>query len=367
MVLVLPILTTLSCLALVISLSNLLVMRSLSQNPATEDLKFSTNHDVAILIPMRNEEFNAASVIESALASRGLSNVELLALNDNSTDSTRDILEGYAWRIKVLQGDKLPQGWLGKPYACLQLAQNSSQEYLVFLDADVRLSPSAISSAIDLMQSLEWDFISPYPAQHGKTLLMKLIQPLLQWSWLTSVPLRLAESGKWPSMIIANGQFFIVKRSAYFAIAGHEAVKDEVLEDLALARKLTEYGFKGGVAEASKVANCTMYESNSQLISGYTKSLWKAFGGPLGSLFTIALLILTQVLPSILLLAGVATAALPFALVALTHLVAATRSKSPIYNILFHPISALILIYLICESYRRKSLGQLEWRGRRVI
>ena len=168
-------------------------------------------------------------------------------------------------------------------------------------------------------------------------------------------------------MIIANGQFFIVKRSAYFAIAGHEAVKDEVLEDLALARKLTEYGFKGGVAEASKVANCTMYESNSQLISGYTKSLWKAFGGPLGSLFTIALLILTQVLPSILLLAGVATAALPFALVALTHLVAATRSKSPIYNILFHPISALILIYLICESYRRKSLGQLEWRGRRVI
>ena len=77
MVLVLPILTALSCIALLISLSNLLVMRSLSQNPATEDLKDPKNFDVAILIPMRNEAFNAASVIESALASRGLSSVEI--------------------------------------------------------------------------------------------------------------------------------------------------------------------------------------------------------------------------------------------------------------------------------------------------
>jgi hypothetical protein len=216
------------------------------------------------------------------------------------------------------------------------------------------------------MESLGWDFISPYPREHGRTVMMKLVQPLLQWSWLASVPLRIAESGRQESMVIANGQFFIVKRSAYEEISGHSSVKSEILDDLSLARTLTRAGFKGGVAEGSEVVECTMYQTNSEMIAGYTKSLWKAFGGALGTTVTLLLLTATQILPVVLLAFGVKVAVIPLALISLTHLLAALRVKANPINTIAHPVAAALLIALIVESYRRRSRGQLQWRGRTV-
>ena len=356
----LSILVTLSCIALILAISNYFLVRVVTPtNTLISD-------SVAVLIPMRNEEINAQDVIQSCLSSTGLADFRVRVLDDASTDGTPLAINSFGTRIESLQGRSLENGWLGKPFACSQLSTASKEDYLVFVDADVRLSPQAISSSIALMQQLDWDFLSPYPAEEGETFFMKLVQPLLQWSWLTSVPLRFAESGKRASMVIANGQFFIVKRSAYEAINGHNSVKDEILEDLMIARLLSKRGYKGGVADASAVARCRMYESNNELIRGYTKSLWKAFGGPIGTLFTVALLIATQILPLLLILAGYQIALLPFAAVALTHLLAAWRTRSPLINTITHPLAALSLIALIAESYRRHSLGTLEWRGRKV-
>jgi len=356
----LSILITLSCIALILAISNYFLVRVVAPtNTLISD-------SVAILIPMRNEEINAQDVIQSCLSSTGLADFRVRVLDDASTDGTPLAINSFGSRIESLQGRPLENGWFGKPFACSQLSDVSKEDYLVFVDADVRLSPQAISSSIALMQQLDWDFLSPYPAEEGDTFFMKLVQPLLQWSWLTSVPLRFAESGKRASMIIANGQFFIVKRSAYEAINGHNSVKNEILEDLMIARLLSKSGYKGGVADASAVARCRMYASNNELIRGYTKSLWKAFGGPIGTLFTVALLIATQILPLLLILAGYQIALLPFAAVALTHLLAARRTRSPLLNTITHPLAALSLIALIAESYRRRSLGTLEWRGRKV-
>jgi cellulose synthase/poly-beta-1,6-N-acetylglucosamine synthase-like glycosyltransferase len=354
------ILIALSCIELVISLSNYFFVRVITP----QDTLISRS--IAILIPMRNEEKNAHEVIQSSLSSTGLTDFRIRVLDDASADETPFILTSFGARIETITGHPLENGWLGKPFACSQLAAASKEEYLVFIDADVRLSPQAISASISAMEKLGWDFLSPYPAEEGNSLLMKLVQPLLQWSWLTSVPLRFAESGRRASMIIANGQFFIVKRSAYEAINGHSAVRNEILEDLSIARLLAKSGYKGGVAEASAVARCRMYESNEELIAGYTKSLWKAFGGPIGTLFTIALLLATQILPILLIVAGYPLAIIPFAVAALTHLLAARRTRSPLTNTITHPIAVLALISLIAESYRRRSLGTLEWRGRRV-
>jgi len=356
----LSILITLSCIALILAISNYFLVRVVTP---TNTL---ISHSVAVLIPMRNEEINAQDVIQSCLSSTGLADFRVRVLDDASTDGTPLAINSFDSRIESLQGRPLEKGWLGKPFACSQLSDVSKEDYLVFVDADVRLSPQAISSSIVLMHQLNWDFLSPYPAEEGDTFFMKLVQPLLQWSWLTSVPLRFAESGKRASMVIANGQFFIVKRSAYEAINGHNSVKDEILEDLMIARLLSKRGYKGGVADASAVARCRMYESNNELIRGYTKSLWKAFGGPIGTLFTVALLIATQILPLLLILAGYQIALLPFAAVALTHLLAARRTRSPLISTITHPLAALSLIALIAESYRRHSLGTLEWRGRKV-
>jgi cellulose synthase/poly-beta-1,6-N-acetylglucosamine synthase-like glycosyltransferase len=350
----------LSALSLALSALNFFKVRRISTSMTV------ISESVVILIPMRNEESNVDGVLTAALASIGLEDFKVFALDDSSTDQTSKLLNQHKEEITILQGKELASGWLGKPFACHQLSQASVADYLVFIDADVRLEPSAVSSAIAAMKAHQWDFLSPYPKQLGQTFLMKLIQPLLQWSWLTSVPLRFAERGLVNSMIVANGQFFIVRRAAYEAIAGHESVKAEVLEDLSLARTLNVQGYSGAVAEASSVATCAMYETNKQLIDGYTKSLWKAFGSPVGTVFTVALLLLTQVAPITLFFCGYTAAIAPFLAVAMTHLLASRRTRSSVLNVFAHPIAALALIALICESWRRKSRGQLVWRGRRV-
>jgi cellulose synthase/poly-beta-1,6-N-acetylglucosamine synthase-like glycosyltransferase len=351
---------SLSTFSLALSLINYFSMRVVkSTNSEIEE-------SVSILIPMRNEEENVDELMLTLSQLSGLKNFEIKVLDDRSDDQTREKLERYQGLIKVLDGTELPSDWLGKPFACSQLARECQAEFFVFLDADVRLSPTAISSAISEMKRLNWDFISPYPAQKCSTLLMNLIQPLLQWSWFASVPLRFAESGKISSMVIANGQFFLVRQHAYVSVGGHQSVKSEVLEDLSLARTLSRAGFRGGVAEASSVAECTMYKTNVQMVRGYTKSLWRAFGGISGTLLTTLLLCATQLLPIILLGLGNTLALIPLFAVSATHLLAAIRTRSRPINALLHPAAAGILIGLIVDSYWRKARGTLEWRGRRV-
>ena len=342
----------LSLIASGLTLFNSLTMRVVKNQPA-EILE-----SVDVLIPMRNEERNAAQVLDSVQGSTGLKNWSLIALDDNSTDNTGSIIENKG--VHKISGRSLPQGWLGKNFACQQLSLAGIGEFIVFLDADVRLSTHAIASSIAKMKSLNWDFISPYPKQVTGSLAENLIQPLLQWSWLASVPLRIAEFFPNRPMTIANGQFFIVKRSAYEAIGRHEGIKAEVLDDIELARSLIAKKFKGGLAEGSKVARCRMYQSGSELIEGYTKSLWKAFGGYLGTIAAVGLLIGTGVLPLLAFNSA-------YLLIVLSRIFSALKTRSnPIYSIL-HPISILFLTYLIALSLIRKNRGTLSWRGRRVI
>ena len=340
-----------------LSILNALTMRVVKAK------EFEDIHEkVSVLIPMRNEEINVAEVIACVQASTGLSDWEFAVLDDFSTDSTFEKLSRL--HVKILKGRELPTGWLGKNWACWQLAQQSKGEYLVFLDADVRLHPTAIASSITKMNDYGWDFISPYPRQIARTFLEHLFQPLLQWSWLASVPLRLAERLRINSMTIANGQFMILKREAYFKIAGHETIRGEVLDDLRLARTLISHGYRGGVAEASEVSECRMYDNATDLVNGYTKSLWNAFGGSLGTIFSVVLLAITQILPFFLALSGYAVGWLAYAITALSHGIAAARTKSSPANIFLHPISASLLIILIAESIRRRRVGKLVWRER---
>jgi glycosyltransferase involved in cell wall biosynthesis len=339
-------------IALIITVVNVINMRVVGLKGVT-----TIGESVDVLIPMRDEEENVEGSLKSTLNSELLEASSVYALDDNSTDQTGKLISEF--KVNKLTGTQLPAGWLGKVWACHNLSKAGSGKYLVFLDADVRLHPYAIASAITRMNKFGWDFISPYPRQIAGSFLEKLIQPLLQWSWLASVPLRLAEKFPNRSMTIANGQFFIVKRSAYEEAGGHAAIPGEVLDDLELARLLISKGFKGGVADGSAVASCRMYKTNSQLIDGYTKSLWKAFGGQFGTIVAIILLFFTGISPYL----GIGA---PATFIFLSRFLAAIKTRSnPAYAFL-HPISIVILLYLIVLSSVRKSRGTLIWRGRTV-
>ena len=351
----------LCCAALVTAAVNALTMRVVRTSGAK-----NISETVAVLIPMRNEERNVSECVEAALASTALNHFSVTVLDDNSTDQTSKLLNDFGSKITVIKGASLPTGWMGKNFALSQLAAESSAEYLVFSDADVRLTPEAISSSIALMQKLEWDYISPYPRQIARTFAELLIQPLLQWSWMSSVVLRIAEKSQRPSTTIANGQLFIVKRSAYEEIDGHENIKNEVLDDMELARELVRHGFRGGIADASQVVSCRMYENGRELIEGYTKSLWRAFGGVSGTVLAILILTWTSLTPFYGAVTGSALALGGLIITILSRVVVALRTRSNALLALLHPLAIVFLFILIAISWMKKRNGNLQWRGRTI-
>ena len=322
---------------------------------------------ISVLVPLRNEEENAVAIVETLAAQENLSSVEFLVLNDNSTDKTYELVAttaGEDSRFKVFQGAPLPEGWLGKPWALEQLSKSASGEILVCIDADVRLSKDSIASAIGSMDKHSLDFFSPYPAQVARTFGERMIQPLLQWSWLSSVPLAIAKRSHNPSFAVANGQFFLVKTEALRSIGGYSTIKDEVLDDMQMARVLLRNRFKGTVGNGALIAQCHMYSSWGELRNGYAKSLWKGFGGVFGSIIAIALLAMTGIVPIIAAATGSPFGWLAFEAVFVSRVLSARITRANLFDSLLHPISAALLIYLIIYSWLMR--GRIQWKGRTV-
>ena len=339
-------LNVLPFILLTLSLLNFFTIKSLKSNGVYE------NYDFEILVPLRDEENNVVDLIRSLKTQGG----RILALNDNSTDRTRDLLKEFEPEITVLEGKELPTGWLGKNFACHQLAVNSNSKYLVFIDADVRLKVGAIKTSIAFLEKMDWDFISPYPKQKTSGILQFIIQPLLQWSWFATIPFFLAYRRPNRSMAVANGQFFIVKRDAYLVSGGHKQIKNEVLDDIELARALISKGHFGGPVDGSRISSCHMYQTDRELVSGYTKSLWRAFGSPIGTLVAI-LFSAAIVLPFLYFSFGAL-------LLICSRLLVAMKVKSNPISAFLHPIAMLALIVLIIISNILHKLGRLSWRGR---
>jgi cellulose synthase/poly-beta-1,6-N-acetylglucosamine synthase-like glycosyltransferase len=322
---------------------------------------------VTVLIPMRNEAENVPEFISALSAQMGAKNLKFIVINDGSTDKTAELLTaviGDDKRFSVIDSPAQRDGWLGKVSALQSGYEAASSDYLITLDADVRLEPNAIMRAITQLERLKLDFISPYPRQIALTFSEKLIQPLLHWSWMSTIVLRLAEKFPRRSTAVGNGQFFVVRKSALDAIGGFESVSAKILDDIELARSLISAGYRGVVTEGSGIASTRMYASFDEIRQGYGKSLWKAFGGPLGTLIAIAFIFITGIFPVLLIFNGYLTGWFIYLYIAFSREISAIRSRSnPLYAFL-HPLSSALLIYLIIYSWSKR--GTIQWKGRVV-
>jgi len=320
---------------------------------------------VAVVVPMRNEAENIEGVVATLSAQAGPFHFYLL--DDNSEDLTFDLLHRFTAgdsRFTVIKGAPLADGWIGKTWALQQLYEASNEEILVSIDADVRLTNDAINKSVTLLRTTQLDFLSPYPRQIALTFGERLIQPLLQWSWLTTVPLRFAEGSGQKSMAVANGQFFVVRRSALDSIGGYQSVRHAVIDDVFLARELISTGASGTVVNGSDIAETRMYASWSEIKAGYGKSLSKAFGSLAGAVFVSAFLIATSIAPLILGLLGNPYGWVGFAAIVGTRVLSAAKSRGNLLDSVLHPISIAALIYLIVYSYLVR--GTVTWKGRTV-
>jgi cellulose synthase/poly-beta-1,6-N-acetylglucosamine synthase-like glycosyltransferase len=322
---------------------------------------------VTLLLPVRNEEENIAECIATLKSQSGVENLKFIIINDQSTDKTAALLASAIAddaRFTVVETEGPRTGWLGKVSALQSGYEAAGAEFIVTLDADVRLSSGALCRAINQLSDLNLDFISPYPRQDAKTLAEKLIQPLLHWSWMSTIILRLAEKKLHPSTAVANGQFFIARKSALDAVGGFQSVQNQILDDIEIARSLIKSGFRGVVTEGAEIAHTRMYQNFSEIREGYGKSLHKAFGGKLGAVVATSFIAMTGILPVVFALRGSLIATITFLLIAFTRALSALRAKSNPFYALFHPISSALLIYLIAYSWRKR--GSIQWKGRTV-
>lgn len=320
-----------------------------------------TQASISVLMPARDE----AQRIGPALAAlRDLRGVEqILVLDDNSTDDTAALVRQAGLEV-LPSAQEPPAGWHGKPWACQRLAQAATGEVLVFIDADVVLAPDAALRAAAMLD--EVDLVCPYPRQVVTGPLQRLVQPLLQWSWLSFLPLRLAERSADPLLSAGNGQFLAVRAEAYRAVGGHEAVRDEVLEDIALVRALKSAGFTTAMADGTHIATCHMYADDRAMIDGYTKSLHDGFPPAV-----IALLNALYVVPAVVAIttsdARTRAAALSaYGMAVLGRVLVARRTCQPVADCLAHPASILTLTGIYARSVRAQRRGEITWRGRRL-
>ncbi|MFN2560135.1 MAG: glycosyltransferase family 2 protein [Jatrophihabitans sp.] len=315
---------------------------------------------VAVLVPARNEVDRIGDCVRSVDGQGAV-----LVLDDESTDGTATAARAAGAR--VLDGTPPPSGWLGKPWACAQLAAATDADVLVFVDADVRLAPRAVAAAVAVLDEAGLDVVCPFPRQLAGTVAERLIQPLLQWSWLTTLPLRPAERSPRPSLTAACGQFLVVRRTALEQAGGHTAIRDQVLDDLALVRAVKAAGGRGGVIDGTDLATCRMYDGWPALRDGYRKSLWAAFGSPAGAGAALTLLGVAYMVPAVAALRGSRTGTVGYLAGVASRVVTARRTGGrALPDACAHPVSVLVLGHLTVRSLLGRRAGTLRWKGRPV-
>jgi hypothetical protein len=323
---------------------------------------------LAVVLPVRDEAIQVAGCLAAVLDQRGVPDLQVLVVDDGSTDGTPGLVTAIGdARVRLLRAAPPAAGWLGKPNACAQGAAAAGKaEVLVFVDADVRLMPDALASAVALLRAHDLDQVSPWPRQLVGSTAERLVQPLQQWLWATLLPLRLAERSPRPSLAAANGQFLVVRRAAYERAGGHAAVRGQVLEEIAVLRAVKAAGGRGVVVDGSTLAACRMYDGWPAVRDGYAKSLWSAVGGSPAAAAAAALaLSIGWLLPPVAALAGSRAGLAGYLAGVAGRAVTAAATGGRVWpDALAHPVSVLLLDVLVARSLRGRRRGNLHWRGR---
>ncbi|TFV75377.1 glycosyltransferase, partial [Blastococcus sp. CT_GayMR20] len=271
-------LSGLSVLGALHALLNVLLLRRPPADPPP------VRRPVAVVVPARDEEAQIGGCLTALLDQRGVADLRIVVVDDGSTDGTAEAVRSFPDpRVRLVRADPPPPGWLGKPHACATGAAaapaRGADDVLVFVDADVRLFPDAVAGAVAVLERNGLDLVSPWPRPLAVGVAERLVQPLAPWLWATTLPLRLAERSSRPSLAAANGQFLVLTRAGYDRAGGHAAVRDQVLEDIALLRAVKRSGGRGVPVDGSRLAACRMYDGWPAVRDGYAKSLWSAVGG----------------------------------------------------------------------------------------
>ncbi len=321
---------------------------------------------VSLLIPARNEEGVLGRLLES-LEKLDYPDFEVIVCNDHSSDNTEEILNWFAGEndhFHWFLGEKLPEDWLGKNFACHQLAEKASGKYLIFLDADVELSPDSILKAVAFFQEKKLALLSIFPQQKMESFSAKITVPVMNWILQSLLPMILVQKTKFPSLSAANGQFMMFEASEYRKNLWHSRVKNHNVEDIRLARLVKTSGMKMAVLLGNNDIYCSMYNRFGEAILGFSRNIHEYFGGSRVVLFLYWLVIFFGPF-FVWFILGYQFLIGFVVLVIISQLLVAWASRQNSFiSVLLHPLQMISFTAIVFYNiYRRK---ETEWKGRKI-
>ncbi len=328
---------------------------------------------VSVLIPARDEERSIGGAVESALASKGVA-VEVLVLNDGSRDATAAVVRRIAERddrVRLLHAPELPPGWCGKQHACRVLANEASADLLLFLDADVRLTPYGLARMAAFLRQSGADLVSAVPFQETGTALERLVVPLIHFVLLAFLPLERMRRSRHPAYGAGCGQLFLARRSGYEKAGGHAAVRASLHDGVTLPRAFRRAGLATDLCDGTDVARCRMYRGAGELWRGFAKNATEGMAAP-ATIGPATLLLLGQVAPVALMATAallsppsVAPAAAATVCVYFPRFAAAGRFGQPLLGAFLHPVGVAILLAIQWHAFVKRLFGRPAcWKGR---
>lgn len=337
-------------------------------NPKLPHIKKNYTQLVSILIPARNEQDNILALLQS-IYRQDYTEYEVIILDDGSDDDTYTVCEKFALRhhqFRVIKGKKLPHDWLGKNYACHQLAQEAKGDYILFLDADEKVNNALLNSAIHRMHLFKLGLLSLFTNQQMDTFGEKSVVPLMHYILLNLLPLRLVYLVKNSTVAAASGQFMFFDAVIYRKNQWHKQVKNRVVEDVEIMRMVKSSGYNGEALLANGMISCRMYNSYTEAVNGFSKNFLAGFNYSIITLLIYLIIviggpmivIMTLNLQLILFMCG---------LIILTRImISLSSSQNAWLNVLLHPLQMInltIIAFMAIQKYLTKTT---VWKGRQV-
>lgn len=333
---------------------------------------------VSVLIPARNEQDNIYRCVASFLK-QDYKNIEIIVLDDNSTDKTSEIVRAMAQkdsRIKFVNGKPLKKGWMGKCWACQQLSGHACGDYFIFTDADTVHLSNTVTKSLAALLAGKLDAISVYPKQITVTFHERMTVPFINFAILSFMPLLLVKYARGGFFSTGIGQFFMFRRHAYEKMGGHESIKSEVLEDIHLSKQVKRCGLKFMIFDGTDNIFCRMYRNFKEVMQGFSKFVYPAFNynafmeALALTAFSAIFLFPFVLLPigvlflnwsGLLILLNIVQILIIFAI----KIVLAMRFRLRMLDILFMPVSVCYMLVIGVNSYlQAKHKKGVLWKGR---
>ncbi|QXE00234.1 glycosyltransferase [Terribacillus sp. DMT04] len=361
------------CLLLLQLIWNLYNSRTFPQ--ASQHVPAPSKQRLSVLIPARNEEATIGRLLESLIDQQAYIK-EILVLDDHSNDQTATIVRQYAHKLPLtlLCGKELPPGWTGKNYACQQLGENATGEWLLFLDADVTLEAKGLQR---LQRYLDGRFkmVSAFPRQRVHTFMEKMLVPFMLFLVICHLPIKQVQRSDDPKFAAAHGAFICIHKQSYQNAGRHAAIKSAIVDDMALMRLMKQAKSPVALLRGEQFASMRMYEKNAEVWLGFRKNIFSGTGNNIFlTLFICLLYSVLYIIPVVSAIIGIVNgdmqtvlmAAAAYALGVLINYHIAFQAGIQRWLCFLHPLACSFFILLAFDAIRIHWRGEgYEWKGRR--